>query len=119
VAIYRFPAELKAGATMQLERVAEIAAKAGPPSRITDGSASPDGKWVVLRSRTALTFYRAADLFAGKTTAAATIDLRSLKEAQGEGIAYGPDATVFLAGEGGGKGLPGTFARFSCALPGD
>jgi hypothetical protein len=119
VAIYGFPAKLEAGTTMKLERVAEISPKADAQSRITDASASPDGRWVVMRSRSTLAFYRAAELFAGKARAAATVDLRSLREAQGEGVAYGADATVFLAGEGGGKGLPGTFARFSCALPGD
>ncbi len=119
VAIYRFPAKLEAGGTMKLERVAELAPRADAQSRVTDASASPDGRWLVLRSRSTLFFYRAAELFAGKTRVAATVDVRPLKEAQGEGVAYGADAMVFLAGEGGGKGLPGTFARFSCALPGD
>ena len=31
---------------------------------ITDGAVSPDGAWVVLRTRQGLTFHRAADLFA-------------------------------------------------------
>jgi hypothetical protein len=119
VAIYGFPAKLEAGSTMKLERVAEISPKADAQSRITDASASPDGRWVVLRSKSALSFYRAAELFAGKARAAATVDVRPLQEAQGEGVAYSGDGIVFLASEGGGKGLPGTFARFSCALPGD
>ena len=38
-----------------------------------------------------------------------------LKEPQGEGVALGADHAVFIAGEGGGKGQPGTFARFTCA----
>ena len=42
------------------------------------------------------------------------VDLAPLKEEQGEGVALGVDNTVFLAGEGGGKGQPGSFARFSC-----
>ena len=119
VAIYGFPAKLEAGITMKLERVAEISPKADAQSRITDASASPDGRWVVLRSRSTLSFYRAAELFGGRARAASTVDVRPLKEPQGEGVAYAGDGTVFLASEGGGKALPGTFMRFSCALPGD
>jgi hypothetical protein len=114
VAVYRFPAQLKSGGTVTLERVGAGAGKPNAESRITDGSVSPDGQWAVLRTTSDLTFYRAADLLAGQWRAANRVDLTSLKEAQGEGIALGAD-TVFLAGEGGGKGQPGSFARFSCA----
>lgn len=115
VAIYRFPAQLKSGTTVTLERVSSGAGKADAESRITDGAVSPDGQWAALRTKSGLTFYRTADLLAGQWRAANRVDLTSLKEAQGEGVAIGADNTVFLAGEGGGKGQPGSFARFSCA----
>jgi hypothetical protein len=116
VALYRFPAPLKTGATVTLERVGTAAGgKAEADSRITDGSVSPDGQWAVLRTKSALTFYRTSDLLTGQWRAANRVDLTSLKEPQGEGVALGADNTVFLAGEGGGKGNPGSFARFSCA----
>jgi hypothetical protein len=118
IAVYRFPAPLKSGATVTLERVGSDAGKPDAQSRITDGAISPDGQWAVLRTRSALTFYRAADLLAGQWRAANRVDLTSLKEAQGEGVALGADNTVFLAGEGGGKGQPGSFARFSCTPKG-
>jgi hypothetical protein len=114
VAIYRFPAQLKAGETVTLERVGSDGGKAHADSRITDGAVSPDGQWAVLRTKSALTFYRAADLLAGQWRAANRVDLASLKEEQGEGVALGADNTVFLAGEGGGKGQPGSFAWFAC-----
>ena len=116
-AIYRFPDSLQAGATMRLERVARLSSKVDAESRFTDGSASPDGNWVVLRSRSALMFYRAADLLGGRTQAAFTVPVTALKEPQGEGVAFGSDNTVFIAGEGGGKGRPGTFAHLTCAMP--
>jgi hypothetical protein len=116
-AIYRFPDSLQAGATMRLERVARLSSKVDAESRFTDGSASPDGNWVVLRSRSALMFYRAADLLGGHTRAAFTVPVTALKEPQGEGVALGSDNTVFIAGEGGGKGQPGTFAHLTCAMP--
>ena len=118
VAIYRFPARLQPGATAKLERVGESTAERGAESRITDGSVSPDGQWVVLRTRSGLTFYRGADLLAGRWKAETKVDLTSLKEPQGEGVALGADNTVFLVGEGGGKRGGGTFARFSC-VPGE
>ena len=115
VALYRFPAQLQSATTMALERVGEATLKADADSRITDGSVSPDDQWVVLRSRSALTFYSAADFLAGQWRAAFTADLKPMKEPQGEGVALGPDNSVFIAGEGGGKKQPGTFARFTCA----
>ena len=115
VGLYRFPAPLQSGATMKLERVGEQSLKADADSRITDGSVSPDDQWIVLRSRSALTFYRAPDLLAGRWRVASTVDLTPLNEPQGEGLALGAENAVFLAGEGGGKKQPGTFARFACA----
>jgi hypothetical protein len=115
VAIYRFPAQLKSGATVTLERVGSGAGKADAEFRITDGAVSPDGQWAALRTKSAVTFYRASDLLAGQWRAANRVDLTSLREAQGEGVALGADNTVFLVSEGGGKGQAGSFARFSCA----
>jgi hypothetical protein len=117
VAIYRFPAQLKATATMPLERIAMLSSKRAADSRITDGSVSPDGYWVVLRSRSALGFYRASDVLAGRSAPVFSVDLTSLKEPQGEGVAFGAGNTIFLVGEGGQKGHEGTFARFSCVPP--
>ena len=114
IALYRFPAQLQAGATMRLERV-------GGPStldartRVTDGTISPDGQWTVLRTHSALLYYRTSDFMAGRWQAASTVDLTRLKEPQGEGVAIDAANTVFLVGEGGGPWRSGTFARFTCA----
>ena len=117
VGIYRFPAQLPSGSTVKLERLGGTVPAPAVESRITDGDVSPDGQWVVLRSKSALTFYRAADLLSGQWRPSATVDVTTLRESQGEGIAFGRDNTVVLAGEGGGKGTAGTFVRFACALP--
>ncbi len=82
---------------------------------MTDGSVSPDGQWVALRTGSRLTLHRSAELFAGQWREASHVDLSALAEPQGEGVALGPDNAVFVAGEGGGKQRPGTFARFTCA----
>lgn len=116
IAIYRFPAELQSGVTMRLERVAELSSTPSVAARITDGAVSPDGQWVVLRTKGSLAFYRAAVL-TGPSKAVATVDLTPLNEPQGEGIALGADDTLFLISEGGGKKRPGVFTRFTCAPP--
>jgi hypothetical protein len=117
VALYRVPGALRAGTVHQLERVGEprAAGKAAVGERITDGSVSPDGQWVVLRGHDKLWFYRATELFAGSWKPAREVDLRPFREPQGEGVAIAPDGTVYLAGEGGGKKQPGTFATLACS----
>ena len=115
VSLYRFPNELRPGSTMRLERVGP--ARPSTPSgddRITDGAVSPDGQWVVLRSTSALMFHRAAEFFAGQWREAARVPLTPLGEPQGEGVAFGADRAVYVAGEGGGRKQPGTFARLPC-----
>lgn len=118
VALYRFPGPLRSGTTVQLERVGEAlsAGKASGDNRITGGAASQDGRWVVLRTHDHLIVYRAADFVDGMREETMRVDLRDLKEPQGEGVALGADNMVYLVGEGGGKSRSGTFARFSCAL---
>ena len=117
IAIYRFPARRQSGATVQLERVAAAPSNAEGELRITDASVSQDRQWVVLRSSSALMFYRASELLKGQWRVAFRVDLRTLKEPQGEGVAISGDA-VFLAGEGGGTSRAGSFVRFSCT-PGE
>ncbi len=118
VALYRFPQQLSAGATMRLERVGAPLSKGEPAAdaRITDGAMSSDGEWVVLRTRMALTFYRSAEFLKGDFREARRVDLQTLGEPQGEAVAFGPSSnTVYVAGEGGGKSQPGTLAVLSCA----
>jgi hypothetical protein len=87
-------------------------------TRITDAETSPDGNWVAMRTNKELLVYRAADIIAGHFGAFSALDLSSIDEPQGEGVAITNEGVVFLASEGGGKGLPGTFARLKCQLPG-
>jgi hypothetical protein len=117
VALYRFPRELRAGATHQLERVGNPRGPGKPveTERVTDGAVSPDGEWVALRTRRQLTFYRAAELTKGNWRESRKVDFSAAGETQGEGVAIGADGAVYLAGEGGGKSQAGTFARLMCA----
>lgn len=116
-AIYRFPAELKAGGTVTLERVGQPRRDNAESDRITDGAVSADGESVVLRTKQALVFYRASDFFAGTWREERRQSLEALDEPQGEGLAFGAGGVLFAAGEGGGKSAPGTFARLTCPTP--
>lgn len=117
VGLYRFPKELRSGATHQLQRVGTPRAAGPAPEsdRITDGGVSADGRWIVLRGRQHLTFHRTADLMAGHWKEVRRVDLQSIGEGQGEGVAFAADNALYLAGEGGGKARPGTFVRLNCA----
>ncbi len=117
VAVYRLPRGT-GGGTVKLERDGEPLSKGKPAddARVTDGAISADGAWVVLRTRTALTFYRAAEFLQGRFKEAHRVDLTSLGEPQGEAVAFGPSNRVYVGGEGGGKSQPGTLATLSCTL---
>jgi hypothetical protein len=118
VALYRFPTELQSGTTMRLERVGAPRTTDSSPrdERITDGSVSPDGRWIALRSNQSVTFYAATDLLAGNWRESGRVTLTPLAEPQGEGITFGPGNSVYLISEGGSKKQPGTFARLTCSL---
>ena len=118
IALYRFPSTLRPGATGRLERVSSpgAARQATKGNRITGAASSPDGRWIVLRAHHGITFFRAEAFVAGDWQDAGYVDVRGLRERQGEGVAIGPDNTVYLVGEGGGSSRPGTLARLSCTL---
>ena len=119
VALYRFPRELRAGSSVELERLGQAGTdRPGKSSRVTDGAVSPDGQWTALRTGSTLVFYRTSELLAGRWNEAGRVDLAALDEPQGEAVALGANSAVFVAGEGGGKGQPGTFARFACPAKG-
>lgn len=116
VALYRFPRDLRAGSSVQLQHVAKPRdrGKTSDSDRVTDAAASPQGDWIVLRTNRALTFHRTKELMAGNWRPASVVDLAGLNEPQGEAVTFGPSGTIVVAGEGGGKSKPGTVARLSC-----
>ena len=82
--------------------------------RITGAGVSSDERWIALRSNTTLFVY-ALDEFAkgGEPT---RVDLRMLKEPQGEGVAFGSGGELFLVSEGGGGDASGMLRRIHCAF---
>jgi hypothetical protein len=124
IEIFRFPGSLPARVdatgrrpdVAELERVLTITP--GPvelPDRITGADASADGSWVVLRTHVSLLVYRTDELLGSTTATPIHVDLKPLAEAQGEGVAFGPDNTIYLTSEGSVDGLPGTLAILRCS----
>lgn len=117
VSVYRFPPGARPGTQAQLERVGErLAPKAARDDRITDGAVSADGDRVVLRTLRTLCIYAAPEFLRGTWREAGCVSLDALDERQGEGVAFGDGAAVYLVGEGGGRAQPGTFGRLDCTF---
>jgi hypothetical protein len=115
IAVYRARADA-AGETT-LERVRALTTgKVERPERITGADASPDGRWVALRTLREVALHPAAALAGDGALSPRRVDLSALDEKQGEGIAFAPDGSLLLTSEGTKK-VPATFARLACTLP--
>ncbi|HET6762964.1 MAG TPA: hypothetical protein VFH27_04805 [Longimicrobiaceae bacterium] len=117
-ALYRYPEPMRGASTARLQRVAEFSdARMKRSLRFTGAAASPDGRWVAVRTLRSVHFYRAADLVAGRPGTPLEWDATPLGEKQGEGIAFARGDTLILTSEGGAKRVPGTIERIACQLP--
>lgn len=85
--------------------------------RVTAASASPDGKWVAIRSYSTLFLYRTRDLLGGGKPAI-THSLLPLAEKQGESISLANDGTIWLTSEAEREEDAPTIVSLRCALPG-
>jgi hypothetical protein len=116
VELYRWPTPLS-GERAVLQRVRELAPEPEQTGdRVTGASASPNGRYVAVRTYGRLAIYRTAELLAGAEPAVA-MDLSPLGEGQGEGVALGDDGSVVLVSESGSKHVPGTASILRCQLP--
>jgi hypothetical protein len=110
-ALYRASLPLAGRGEIPLQRAGSLALR-----HVTDADASPDGSLVAVRTNDELVFYRTAELTRGAAKPrGVTVSLRALKEPQGEGVAVGPDGSVYLASEGSGGA--GRLTSLHCTLP--
>ena len=119
IELYRYPSAAAGSEAATLEKLGQLLpAPKSSADRVTAAAASPDGRWVGIRTYRTLRLYRAASLTGGTgaSEAAITMDLRPLKEAKGEGLAMADDGTVWLSSEAAKKSPP-SLARLHCALP--
>lgn len=117
VTLYRYPGPLRPD-TVTLVEMQHLSD--GPrilPRQVTGGSVSPDGKVLVVRTYESMRFYRMdADTLVPLPDG--VVNLRTLHEAQGEGVGIGLNGLVALTSEGGPAGGPGSMALVRCRLPG-
>ena len=115
--VYRYPGPLRAD-TVVLEEVQRLSD--GPRSllaQVTGASASADGSVVAVRTYQSLELVQVhADTLARRPNG--TVNLRTLEEIQGEGVALGPDGLVVLTSEGGPLGGPASMRLLSCQVEG-
>ncbi len=116
--IYRYPGPPRTDEVVELREVGRLApATVALPYQITGADASRDGRWVAVRTYTAVQLYRIA--WRGRLRPVLPgdgIDLQTLAEPQGEAVAFAPDGSLFLTSEAGPNGVPGTIARVDCRL---
>ena len=115
ITLYRYPPPLRPETLVTLEQVQQLSETARVlPRQVTGASASSDGELVVLRTYETLLFHR----WDGDTLAAladeGTVNLRPLREAQGEGVGFGPEGIVALTSESGPSGAGGSIALLRC-----
>jgi hypothetical protein len=118
IALYRYPGEAAAGGPATLTHVRVLMPRpATRENMVTGAGASPDGRWIAVRTYRTLYFYPAAALLSGKEPVAPTeIDLTPLGERNGEAVVVANDGSVWLTSEAKGrKGLP-AWARLQCTL---
>lgn len=116
VTVYRYPPPLRPEVEVVLEEVQLLTE--GPqtlPSQVTGADASRDGRYVVVRTYTSLTFYRSTG---GRLTPiqGGKVDLRTLEEPQGEGVALGEQGRVALTTEGGNFGGIAALRLLRCRM---
>lgn len=117
VTVYRYPGALRPD-TVTLEEVQSLSE--GPrifPRQVTGGAVSPRGTLVALRTYESVQFYRvAADTLI--PVEGGLVNVRPLREPQGEGVGIGLDGAVVLSSEGGPAGAPGSLSFMRCQLDG-
>ena len=123
VVVYAYPGPLRVGPPAELVEVQRLSeAQPSLPRMVTGASASADGSVVVLRTYEALRFHRVEEDEDGRATLVpmegGTVNLHTLQEPQGEGVALGPDGLVVLTSEDGPGGRPPQMAIMRCRVGG-
>lgn len=118
IALYRWPAPDHAGETVTLERVRVLFPQpADGGDRVTAATATPDGRWVGIRTYRALYLYRTAALLGNAPLQPHVADLSDLAEPQGEALILADDGTVWVSTEAAGKGERPHWSRLRCRFP--
>ncbi len=115
--LYRLRAPQRTQGVATLERVRELFAEPhDPDDRVTAATATPDGRWVGIRTYRALYLYPLEDLVGTASLQPRVVDLSNLPGRQGEAIAMANDGTVWLSSEAEDDDARPLWARLACQL---
>ncbi|MGE0159496.1 MAG: hypothetical protein AB7T31_08775 [Gemmatimonadales bacterium] len=113
ITLYRYPGTLRPD-TVVVEEIQRLTGGAEPLlDQVTGASASPSGSTVAIRTYQALRFYGVS----GDSLVAVrggVVNLRTLREIQGEGLSLSRDGRVLLTSEGGPLGGPASLTELRC-----
>ena len=116
VTVYRYPLPLRPDTLVVLEEVQRLSETPRVlPRQVTGAGASRDGTLVVIRTYETLLLHR-WDGTRLIPIVDETVNLRSVRESQGEGVGIGDDGIVVLTSEGGPAGGAGSIAVLRCVL---
>lgn len=110
-----------ASAPLQLERVQQLTSRRPHlPRMVTGGAVTPDGRLAVIRSYEGLHFYeiRVDGPEPLHPVEGGRVNLRPLREAQGEAVAFVPGNRLVLTSEAGPGQALGQMSFLECRLPG-
>lgn len=117
IEVYEYPGPLRSDEQVELRLVRQLSAEQVPlEDRATAASASPDGRYVAIRTRTTLLIYETDSLIGEGDTPPMNVDLTSLGEPQGEGIGFAADGVLVTTSEGGVEAAPGMMGILWCPL---
>lgn len=111
VDLYRAPLEDSVGTMAYVRR---LGPKPSLDERVTGAGASPDGRWVAVRTYVSVRVYRTQALL-GDGDPAFTVSLLNAPQVQGEAVALSDDGAMLLSSEGRLLAKP-AFSRLACPL---
>ena len=116
ISVYRYPSPPRPDTLVTLEEVQRLSEGARVlPRQVTGAAAAPDGSVVVIRTYETLLFHR-WDGTRLVPVENGTVSLRSLREAQGEGVGVGRDGIIVLTSEGGPADAAGSLTVLRCRV---
>jgi hypothetical protein len=115
ITVYRYPPPLRPD-TVTLEEVQRLTEGPAPlADQVTGGSVAPDGVVAAIRTYQALDFYRMESDTLVRIEGG-RVNLRTLRERQGEAVGIGPDGLVVLTSEAGPLGGAASMNLLRCEL---
>jgi hypothetical protein len=117
IALYWYPSPQRPNQTVLLERVRQLFTEPDDNADyVTAATATPNGRWIGIRTYRSLYIYDARRLLSGRRVDPMIVDLRPLAEAQGEGLVMADDGTIWLSSEAGTRRGRAALNRIECPL---